>query len=171
MKFQVEEVSDVEERAGPCETEGVYVAELTSVRDAVAASGKDMVKFVLTIDKGDHKGEVIFTQVLIPNTGDEKLDRIFTDRWMRLLCSSGLKQKQAKSLLMKGFDTSKLRGKKATVFFKPKDEAAGRRFGDVFWRMPNRAPAAPVIEEDTSPQGDALDAFLGGDDVDEDIPF
>jgi len=171
MKFQVREVAEIEERAGVCETEGVYSVELTTVRDAVAGSGKDMVKFVLTVAKGDHKGEVMFTQVLVPNTGDEKLDRIFTDRWMRLLCSSGLKQKQAKALLMKGFDTSKLQGKKATVFYKPKDEAAGRRFGEVFWRMPSKAPSVPVIEADASPQGDALDAFLGGDDVDDDIPF
>lgn len=171
MKFQVDEVPEIEERPGVCETEGVYSAELTTVRDAVAASGKDMVKFVLTIAKGDHKGEVIFTQVLVPNTGDEKLDKIFTERWTRLLMSSGLKQKQAKSLLMKGFETSKLQGKKVAVFYKPKDEAAGRKFGDVYWRMPSKAPAAPVIEADVSPQGDALDAFLGGDDVDDEIPF
>tara|TARA_R110000824_G_scaffold19781_3_gene75850 strand:- start:468 stop:995 length:528 start_codon:yes stop_codon:yes gene_type:complete len=175
MKFKVSEVPEVS--AGRCQVPGKYAVKIASAQDAVSSNGNDMTKLVLSVAKGGRKGEVMYTQVMIPNTPDEDLNKIHARTWARFLMSTGLTSKQATSLLMKGFDTDKLNGKTCFVEFSHQ-ERDGRMWDRIKWLTPAQAEVhmavaveAPVEEpEDDGPN--PMDEFLGGDDDDDDIiPF
>ena len=100
MKFKVSEVPEVS--AGRCQAPGKYAVKITSAQDAVSSNGNDMTKLVLSVAKGGRKGEVMYTQVMIPNTSDEDTNKIHARTCARFLMSTGLTSKQATSLLMKG---------------------------------------------------------------------
>ena len=177
MKFKVSEVAEV--GAGRCMVPGLYKAKVSVVTDSVSSSGKDMVRFTLNVREGSHKGEVMYTQILVPNSGDDESALRRTRDWIYMLMSTGLTYKQASGLMKKGLDTDKLAGKSCFVDLS-KREVGDRLFDEIKWRTPEQAEVqlsvtkeedAEEEEEEAEEKGSPMDEFFGGDDDDDDIPF
>ena len=174
MKFSIAKDETIEVRASrvKCAVEGTYPVKIASTREAVSMAGNEKLEMTLTITSGPQKGAVIYTYLLSPMADKENLREMARSQWLSFLMSLGQSEKRARKILEDlDTDTLGLVGREGTVYYKPKDEEAGKKFDTLYWRVVRKAPAAPIIEADASPQGDALAAFLGGDDVDDEIPF
>ena len=177
MKFKVSEVPEIS--AGRCMVPGLYKVKVSTATDAVSSNGNDMVRFTLHASEGSHKGEVMFTQILVPNSGDDEFDSRRTRDWVHMLMSTGLTYKQARALMKKGLDTDKLVGKTCFVDLS-KREVGDRLFDEIKWRSPEQAEVQLSVmkeedteeeEEEAEEKGSPMDEFFGGDDDDDDIPF